>query len=137
MPGLWICLIILNVRQAFEDALSSEYARVRNIARLYMQGLHRVRKMSEYGSIYLNNARICLNVPKYGWTCLNIAECPWICPKKLCQGSQCASSSLISDRVLNMSVIKYASVLNMLPYNYNNLVNSQLTILSFLTWVKT
>ena len=39
MPGLWICLIILHLRQAFEDALSSKCARVLNMAWLYMQGL--------------------------------------------------------------------------------------------------
>ena len=41
-----------------------------------------VPNISDYGPISLSNARICLiclNVPWYGWTQLNIAECPWIC----------------------------------------------------------
>ena len=32
------------------------------MARLYMQGLRRVWNMSDYGSIRLNNAWICLNM---------------------------------------------------------------------------
>ena len=35
-------MIILHVPQAFEDALGSIYVRVLNMARLYMQMLHRV-----------------------------------------------------------------------------------------------
>ena len=68
MPGLRICTIILHVRQVFEDASGSKEARVLNIARLYMQGLHRVLNMPEY-------APTCLNVPQYALTLLHIAEC--------------------------------------------------------------
>ena len=62
MPGLWICLIILHVRQAFEDASGSKYARILNMAHLYMQELHIVLNMSECGSISFNNAWRCLNM---------------------------------------------------------------------------
>ena len=40
-PGLWKCLIILHVRQAFE------VTNLLNMARLYMQGLYRVPNMSD------------------------------------------------------------------------------------------
>ena len=48
-------MIILKVRQAFEDASGSKLVRVLNMARLYMQGLGRVPNMSDYGYIRLNN----------------------------------------------------------------------------------
>ena len=50
MPGHLTCL------NGFEDALGSKYVRVLNMVQLYMQGLHRVPNMSEYGSVWLNNA---------------------------------------------------------------------------------
>ena len=82
----WPCqMIILHVRQAFEDACGSKKARVLNMARLCMQGLRRVLNMSDYGSICFKNAwyaSVNLNVLQYAWTWLSIAECPpWICPK--------------------------------------------------------
>ena len=40
----------------------------------YMQGLHKVANMYDYGSICLNNAWICLNMPEYPLKCLNMAE---------------------------------------------------------------
>ena len=49
-------MIILHVRQAFEDALGSKQAMLLNMARSYMQVLRRVSNMSDYGSIRLNNA---------------------------------------------------------------------------------
>ena len=73
MPGLWIRLIILHIRQAFEDALGSKCARVLNMPWLYMQGLHRFLNVW----IYLNNAWIWLNIPECLWTCLNAwVNCP-------------------------------------------------------------
>ena len=36
-------------RQAFEDTLDSKHGRVLHMARLYMQGIHRVLNLSEYG----------------------------------------------------------------------------------------
>ena len=104
MPELWICLIILHFRQAFEFASGSKYARVLNIARMYIQGLQRVLDMSEYdsyASIISEYASICLNVHQYAWTWLNIVACPWISWKLqwLYQSSQ---SCLNVDRVLNM-----------------------------------
>ena len=79
MPWLWICMIILHVQQDFEDDSGSKYARILNMAELYMQGLRRVLSMSEFGSIHLNNACICisLNLPENDWICwmsLNMSE---------------------------------------------------------------
>ena len=34
--------------------------------------------MAPYGSVMPKYASICLNVPQYAWTWLNIVECPWI-----------------------------------------------------------
>ena len=65
------------------DASGSKCAKVLNMARLYMQGLCKVLNMSEYGSIVLNNASICLSVSQFAWTWLNIVKCPWICLKML------------------------------------------------------
>ena len=56
MPGLWICMIILHVRQTVHVSCTCK-------AQLYMDGLHKVLYMCQYGSIHLNNARICLNMP--------------------------------------------------------------------------
>ena len=47
-------MIILHVRQTFEDASGSKKARVLNMAQLYMQMLRRVPNISEYGSIRLS-----------------------------------------------------------------------------------
>ena len=66
ISGLWICLVILHVWQAFKDTLCYKCARVLNIAQLYMQGLQRVANMPEYSSIPLNNAWISLN-PIHDW----------------------------------------------------------------------
>ena len=78
MSELWICLIILHVLQDFENALGSKCARVLNMAWLYMQELHRLLDMSEYGSICLNNASVCFNIAEYSWMPLNIPENAWI-----------------------------------------------------------
>ena len=53
----------LNFQQDLENALGSKWAKVLNIARLYIQGLRRIPNMSDYGSIRLKNAWICLNKP--------------------------------------------------------------------------
>ena len=60
MPGLW-------------DASGFNYVRVLNIAWLNMQELHRFLNMSAYGSIYLNNSWICLNMSWCASVCLNMA----------------------------------------------------------------
>ena len=70
----WLCLIILHVPQAFEDYTGSKCARVLNMARFYMQGLHRVLNMSEYGSINISNAWISLNMTEFCWMSLNMPE---------------------------------------------------------------
>ena len=72
MPGLWIYLIILRVPQAFEDAWGSKCARVLNMMRLYMQGLHRILNITEYASMYQH-----LNLPRYALKTLNVAEYFW------------------------------------------------------------
>ena len=58
-----ICLVTIHVHQALEDASGFKYARVHNIAQLYMQGLPRVLNLSDYDSICLRKAWICLNMP--------------------------------------------------------------------------
>ena len=83
-PGRWICLIILHVWEALEYASGSKYARILNMALLYMQGLYGVLNFPEYGSICLNNAWICLDMPwcpsiwltmaEYWWMLLNMLE---------------------------------------------------------------
>ena len=57
-----------------------------------MQGFCIVPDMCDYGSIHLDNSRICLNVPPYALKWPNIAYCA------------------------------YARVLNSLRYSYNNFV---------------
>ena len=42
--------------RALNNASGSKGAKVLNMTRLYMPGLHRVLNMSEYGSVYLNNS---------------------------------------------------------------------------------
>ena len=44
------------------------------MARLYMQVLHRVLNMSQYDSVYLINASMCLNVPQCALMLLSIPE---------------------------------------------------------------
>ena len=78
MSGLSICLVILHVWQAFEDASESKCVRVLNMAQFYMQGLNRVLNMSKYGqyaSKMPEYLAIFLNVPQYAWKLLNIADC--------------------------------------------------------------
>ena len=63
------------------------------MARLYMQGLDRVANMSDYGSMHLNNAWICLNIPEHDWILLNVSDYARKCLNKLfwlSQGSQYA-----------------------------------------------
>ena len=72
--GLWIYLVIWLVRLAFENASDSKWVRVLIMTWLYMQGLHRVLHMSEYGSIWLSNNWVCLNV----LISLNMPENTWM-----------------------------------------------------------
>ena len=112
MSRLWIHLIILHIQQAFEDASGCKYAKVLNMTRLYIQGLHKVLNMCENSTICLNNAWIAseyvlmyLNLSKHGWILLNVPEYTWKCLNKLfwlCQGSQYAPSSYIFDMLLDM-----------------------------------
>ena len=46
-------MITLHVQQVFEDVSVFKLATVLNMVRLYMQGLHRVPNMSDYGFISL------------------------------------------------------------------------------------
>ena len=84
MSGLWICLIILHVSQAFEDAQGLKYVRFFNMALLYMQALHKVLSMSEHGSICMN-VSLCLNalnMPEHNWIVLNVLQYAWKCQIK-------------------------------------------------------
>ena len=133
MLELWICLIILHVWQTYEDVSGSKCVRVLNIAKLYMQRLHRVLNMSEYASVCLSNA----------WIWLSILRCPSICPNmtEYCWVSVNMPQNNSVKTVLTMpglsvcliirdiwqgfeytSYIKYARVLNMLQYSYNNFI---------------
>ena len=77
-PVALSCLIILHAPQTFEDVLGSKCARVLNMTRLHMQGLNRVLNLSEYGSICLNNAWICMNMAEYCWMSLIMPANAWI-----------------------------------------------------------
>ena len=55
----------LTCSKTFGDASGSKYVRVVNMARLYMQGLHIVLNMCEYGSIIPQYASISLNVSQH------------------------------------------------------------------------
>ena len=71
----------LTCSAGFWRCRGSKCTRVLNMARLYMQGLHRVLTVNEYGSICLINTWIYLNVPKCLWTywiLLNVPEYAWI-----------------------------------------------------------
>ena len=116
MLGLWICLIILHVREDFEDASGSKWAAVLNMGRLFMQGLYRVLNMSEYGLTCLNNENTSgMNtpyIPQYAWPWLNIAGCPWdirISPNKLFRHA----------RVLNMPHLIYLTGFLKMPQKLN------------------
>ena len=50
---------------------------------IFLLGLRKVPNMSDFGSIRLSNPLICLNIPQYTWTWLNMAEYPWKCLNKL------------------------------------------------------
>ena len=79
----WLCLIIIHVQQAFEDALGSKFGFWIWHGCIH-KGLDRVLNMSKYGSfpsVIPEYTSICIIVPQYVWTWLNIAECPWICLK--------------------------------------------------------
>ena len=39
--------------------------------------------MFSYASVIPKYASICLNVPQFDWTWVNITECPWICLQML------------------------------------------------------
>ena len=86
---------LLKILQTFEDAWASNWVRVLNMARMYTQGLRRVPNMSDYDSIRLNNVWICLNIPQYIWTWLNIAECSRIPANFLINFFDCVSGFAI------------------------------------------
>ena len=80
MQGLWICLIIWHIRQAFGDASKSKYE-YSTVVYVRVAQSFEYLIMAPYASIMLEYASVCLNAPQYVWTWLNIAECPWICLK--------------------------------------------------------
>ena len=79
MLGFWICLLFLHVWQVFENALSSKFSRVLNLAESWIckgyfgTGLN----MEQFSSLMPEHVSIYLNVPQYVWTWLNIAEYHW------------------------------------------------------------
>ena len=99
MLGLWICLIILRVPRAFENAWCSKYSRVLNMGYIckgytelwmWLSIAHCVSIMSKYASICLSVLQCPWKwldiVPEYAWKCLNKLFWLW-------QGSQYASLS--------------------------------------------
>ena len=70
MLGLCICMIILHFQQIFEDASGSEYGMVvyasvtqgSEYGTVVYASVTQSSDMSDYGSIHLNNAWICLNM---------------------------------------------------------------------------
>ena len=93
------------------------------MARLYMQGLHRFRNVSGYGSIRLNDA----------WTFLNMVLCPSIYRN---MAAYCWMSLNMSENTL-INCSDYSRVLNMPQYSYNNIiiVATNVVMLEFLsTW---
>ena len=77
MPGLWICLIILHVRQAFENVSGSKGARgsmCKGYTELWIC-LYKAR----YATIMPEYALTALNMPEeHGWILLNVPEYVWI-----------------------------------------------------------
>ena len=116
MPGFWICLIILHVRQPFEDVWSSN---VRGfwishgcICKGYTEFWTWVN-MAQNASLIPEYTLMSLNVSEHDWILLNVPKYAWKCLNKLfwlCQCSRYASG------------IKSARVLNMLLYSYNNII---------------
>ena len=101
MPVLQICLIILHIREAFEDALGCKYTRGLSMARMYMQGSRRVPNMSGWGSMVSKMPKYVLmffNMPEHGWILLNIFE------------------------FVLLNVSEHFGVLNMRRYSYNNII---------------
>ena len=115
MPGLWICMLILYVRQAFEDASSSNKPGFWIWHGCICKGYAEFRIcliMAPCISIMPEYALMFLNIPEYDWILmsLNMSEHSW----------------------LNCS--DYARVLNMPRYSYNNIITvTNVIILEFLS----
>ena len=80
--------------------------------------------MAQYASIMSEYALMFLIMPENGWMLLDVTKYAWKCLNKLfwlCQGSQYTLSSQIFD--IYASGIKYARVLNIWWYSYNNIVS--------------
>ena len=123
MLGLWICLIILYVWQAFEVALDSKCTSALSIACFYMQTLCKALNMAQHNSIMPAYALMSINMSDPGWKLLNVPEYVWKCPNKLfwlCQGSQYITILYIWQCFKHASGIKYGRILNMLWHSYNN-----------------
>ena len=126
MSGLWIYLITLFVQQTFEDSSRSKYARVLNIARLYMQCYTKFwifLNMAQYVSI------ICESALTFFMIWPKIVECLRVSLKIPESAVLIIPSFLIFFIILDVwqgfeyvSDIKYARVLIMQRYSYNNLV---------------
>ena len=97
MTGLWIYLIILHVRKAFEDASCSKYGFICNSYSEFWICLD----IARYATIMPQYALIPLSMPEHGWILLkslNMSENVWI----NCSDSQHASSLHVFHMVLNM-----------------------------------
>ena len=118
MTGLWIYLIILHVRKAFEDASCSKYGFICNSYSEFWICLD----IARYATIMPQYALIPLSMPEHGWILLNVPKYVWKCLNKLLWFSTCLIITCISHGFEYVSVIKYAKVLNMLRYSYNNII---------------
>ena len=133
MLGLWICLIILLVRQAFEDALGSKYPSVLNMALLYMQGLLRVLNISKYS--WIMPEWYAWIMPEYAWICLMSLNMP----ENAC--INCSDYARIPNipqySYNNIIVVTYVTILEFLPAQFMHSGALQLTILSILSFFNT
>ena len=147
MPGFWICLIIFYVWQAFKDALSPKCAWVLIMAQVYMQKdcmeFWICMGMAQYASIIPQYVSVWLNAIHYVWTWLNIAECPKIYLKMLEETvpfmvgfSVCLIILYIWQGFEYASAIKYARILNIPQYSYNNII-TVIVMLILVCWICT
>ena len=79
MLEFWICLLFLHGWQVFENALSSKFSRVLNLAESWIcKGYFGIGlNMGQFSSLMPEHVSIYLNVPQYVWTWFNIAEYHW------------------------------------------------------------
>ena len=114
MPGPWIYLIILHVRQALN--LPGFWIRHSCICKGYAE-FWICLNMAQYASVMPEYALMFLNMPEHGWVLLNVS----ICLNKLfwlCQGSQYASSSYLTGFCQYLTAALKLYFTGFLKYSY-------------------